>query len=538
MTEKANDIININKQLSAQRQQYKSKWDDVTLYINIARQQMTTPGQKTTTQLYFSHVLVAYGKLQAGLYSYLTSPYLPWVRIKMQDEELDKDTDVKRWLDGDVMPALYKMFSQSRLYSSFSEYYGDIISFGPGCIYVGEGNTTALYVQSVSPYEFNLSFNADGEVDTVFREMSLTCRQLQNMFPEGTVFNDKIMDIMANRSDKMYTEKFPFIHAVMPRENRMYWRKDNKNLPYASYYIDVEAKEIVEESGYHEFPYAVSMWSTNNLGTYGECPGTIVLPDAKTANVRRKNMLTQEEKILNPPLDVPESYKGRIDPNPGGLNFRTSGRDRIQTLDITGKLEYSMEMMKFDMDQIDDIFFVPVFQMLAQIERQMTAYEVSKRESERMLALGPILGNLLRGTNNIVIRAFNIGMRMGLIPPPPPIVQGHEYDIEYISPLARAQKASQGNSLQEALAFIFPLAQAKPEILDNVDADEIFKYVWDLYGCPAHIMTKKDDIAKMRQYRQQMAEQSALLEMGQQQAQIAKDAEQVSPEAAQRIIGL
>lgn len=537
MDDKAQDLININKQLTTVREGYKATWDDVGKFINIARQQVTVSGQKTTTELYTSHVLMARGILQAGLYSYLTSPYLPWVRIKMQDEDLNKEDDVKRWLDNYVTPILYRLFAKSNIYSSFSEYYGDIISFCGGCIFTGEGKNVPIYADSISPYEFNFARNADGVIDTVYRDMSLTARQVQGMFPAGTVFNDKIMEILAGRSEKMYTDKFPFLHVVMPRDNRIWFRKDNKNLPFASYYIDVTAKEIVEESGYHEFPFSLALWSTNNLGTYGECPGTIALPDSKTSNKRKKLMLSLEEKRLNPPLDIPEGYKGRINTSPGGLNYRQQGQDRIEKLNIDGNFEYTVEMLKFDLEQIDDVFYVPVFRMLAQIERQMTAYEVSKRESERMLSFGPILGNLLRATDNLIIRTFNIATRMGLIPPPPQIAAGQEYEIEYVSPLARAQKAAQANDLQEALAFLMPLASVKPQILDNLDEDELYRYVMDMKGCPTYLTVPPKERDKAREIKAQMMEQQAMLDAAQQGADTMGSMEKAVPGSAQRMIG-
>jgi hypothetical protein len=167
----------------------------------------------------------------------------------------------------------------------------------------------------------------------------------------------------------------------------------------------------------------------------------------------------------------------------------------------------------------------------------MTAYEVSKREAERMIMFGPVVGRLSKCLDSIIKRSFAIMMRGGMLPDPPLEVQGQEYDIEYISPLARAQKASQGNSLQEALAFIMPLSEVKPEILDNLDPDEIFKYVFDLYGCPESLTIPEKQRDQVRATREQLLQAQAALSAGQQGAQIAKDADQASPGMGSKMLG-
>ena len=176
----------------------------------------------------------------------------------------------------------------------------------------------------------------------------------------------------------------------------------------------------------------------------------------------------------------------------------------------------------YDIEQINNNFYVDVFRMLSNIERQMTAYEVSKREAERMLMFGPVIGRLTTEClQNIITRSFNIMMRGGHLPPPPEQAMGQEYEIEYISPLARAQKAGQGNAFQEALAFIFPLAQAQPEILDNLDSDEVFEYVFDLYGCPTRLTVPPKERDQARKIRMQMQMQQMALDAAQQGAATA-----------------
>jgi hypothetical protein len=535
VNEKANDLIRHYKALTSEREQYKAVWDKIGDFINLHRQQNQSAGASKTTKIYSTATIKALNTLVAGLYSLWTSAALPWFRLRMREPELNKSDDIKRWLE-DVELRMYAAFADSSLYTMMAEFYRDLGSYSVSGVYIEEGLYSPLNVEVMSPYDFVFAYNNQGEVDTVFRYIPLKARQAAQEFP-GKVLNDALTQCLDSKDDKAYTKDFPFLHVVCPRTDKMWWRKDNLNFPFGSYYIDMTDSEIVEESGYQEFPYAIGQWEKPSNEKYGSAPASIALPDTQTTNTRKRNMLIQEEKTLNPPLDIPEGYKGRINTNPGGLNYRGQGKDRLAKLDIAGRLDYSMESLKYDIEQINDNFFVDVFRMLASIDRQMTAYEVSKREAERMIMFGPVVGRLSKCLDSIIKRSFAIMMRGGMLPDPPLEVQGQEYDIEYISPLARAQKASQGNSLQEALAFIMPLSEAKPEILDNLDPDEIFKYVFDLYGCPESLTIPEKQRDQVRQMRQQIAEAQAALSAGQQGAQIAKDADQASPGMGSKILG-
>ena len=54
---------------------------------------------------------------------------------------------------------------------------------------------------------------------------------------------------------------------------------------------------------------------------------------------------SRRTSCLTLPLTSLKSYKGRINTQPGGLNYRDGGKDRIAKLDIAGQLEYSAESL-------------------------------------------------------------------------------------------------------------------------------------------------------------------------------------------------
>ena len=59
--------------------------------------------------------------------------------------------------------------------------------------------------------------------------------------------------------------------------------------------------------------------------------------------------------------------------------------------------------------------------------------------------LGPVLERIdVEVLKPIIERVFAIANRAGILPPPPPEVQGQMMNIEFVSMLAQAQKATLG----------------------------------------------------------------------------------------------
>ena len=87
--------------------------------------------------------------------------------------------------------------------------------------------------------------------------------------------------------------------------------------------------------------------------------------------------------------------------------------------------------------------------MLDQIDKgQMTAREVMERTQEKLQQLGPVVERLLSEfLNPIIERVYSVLDRAGVFPPVEDEelldqLNGQEVKIEYISPLAQAQKMS------------------------------------------------------------------------------------------------
>jgi hypothetical protein len=83
-------------------------------------------------------------------------------------------------------------------------------------------------------------------------------------------------------------------------------------------------------------------------------------------------------------------------------------------------------------------------QLMISSQRSMTATEVIQRNEEKMRILGPALSRLQSELlQPMILRVFNIMLRNKLFQVAPEVLSNQEIDIEYVSPMALAQRSQE-----------------------------------------------------------------------------------------------
>ena len=97
--------------------------------------------------------------------------------------------------------------------------------------------------------------------------------------------------------------------------------KNNKNMPFGSYVIDVDSEHMVLEEGYEEFPFFIPRWDTRSLERYGRGPGIMALPSVLSLNQIGKTMLRGLHRAVDPPWLLPsDSMVNAPQMRPGGVS--------------------------------------------------------------------------------------------------------------------------------------------------------------------------------------------------------------------------
>ena len=275
---------------------------------------------------------------------------------------------------------------------------------------------------------------------------------------------------------------------------------------------------------------------------YGKGPGWYAEGDARMLQIMKKDLLTAVELMVKPPMKGPADVT-----NTGGVNLIPGGYTAINNLAGNNTVEplfqipvnpqwLAAEIQKTE-ESIKRIYSADLFLMLDSIDTpQMTAREVMERQQEKLQQLGPVVERLQdEFLSPIIERTYNIAERMGIFEPIPEEVaerlMNQDIKIEYISPLAQAQKMSGLVNIEQAVSFVGQIAQLYPDALKAIDPVGTVKRYFELLGAPAIMQRSTEEIEKMIKAEQEMQQQM----QEQQQMQMAAQTMAPAAEAAKNL---
>ena len=528
------EILHRLDELDAERYQWTDLWQDVVDYMLPNRSPVIgtiTPGEDRSVEMYDSTAYKSLLRLAANLNDMLTNQSSQWFQLGVDDPDMQDDPIVQEWLM-QTTEAIRNELDNSNFYDQVHELYLDLGSFGTGIMYIepsDDDEDSMLNFKTCHIREIYVAENKYGRIDTLFRLFEYSARQCVQRWGIENV-SDNVMDKYNDKPDEL----FEIMHIVFPREERDPKKKDNKNMKYASIWMEKEAKHILSESGYDSFPYLVPRWMKSSGETYGRSPAISVLADIKTLNTMMETTLIAGQMIAEPPLMVPDDGFMNINIEPRGISYyRAGSNDFIRPIDTgSNRLPITFEMIQAKRDSVADAFFATQLQMIDKTE--MTAEEVRARMQENMRVIGPTIGRLQNELlQNLIFRIISIlnnTKRDGkpVLPLPPEEVQGLNYKLKYVSPLAKAKRYNELQAIQGSVNMAGQWAEIRPEIMDNLDMDSAYRKSVDIMGAPVDILNTEDEVMATRQQRQQ--QQQAVMQAQMQQAQ-AETAEKGSKAA-------
>lgn len=512
---------------ATERSNFETQWQQIGEVVSPRKIDFVgirTPGEKRMSQVYDPTGIISNELLAAGLHGMATNPAMKWFSLRLvsakifnQDgstTDINEIPPIQKWL-AHVEEVMWQRVYQpgTNFTTALHETYLDLGAFGTAIMFVGQRDDGGLLFESRPLSECVIDENVDGKVDTVYRKTTYTVRQMIQMTKqEGWKVSDKVMDLF--KAEK-FDETVVVIHAVYPRSDRDVKKKNTENMPFASCYFEHDTGHLLRESGFPEFPYLVARWSKYAGEKYGRGPGMTALPDIRMLQAMSLTYIKTVQKNADPPIALSsDGLVGAVRTIPGGVTyFRGNPSEGMMQFPTSVQgLGHMAEFMEQVRNRIRNCFFVDVLQMVGDAE--MTATEVMQRTAERMRLLGPLVGRLeseLLGP--MVDRIFGILMRMKLLPEPPKEIQGQEFTVEYVSPVATAQKQQAINGIMQAMQVISAFG---PEVAvqiagKNLDVDKLFRWSWDLFNNNPELL--RDEEAMARDDQMQKAKQA--LEMGQ-----------------------
>ena len=521
-TDLTKGLLSRYEKLEGQRQNWETHWQEVADYMQPRKADVTKQrarGDKRMEQVFDSSPIQAVELLAASLHGMLTNPSTPWFTLRFKDEEIENEDEAKLWLEAST-DAMYTAFNRSNFQQEIFELYHDLITFGTAAMFIEEDDEDIIKFSTRHINEVFIAENDKGRIDTIYRRFKISARAAMQKFGEAVS-----SDVQSAFKKDPYKE-VEILHAVYPRTDFNPNKKDKKNMPFESVYIEFKNGNELSVSGFREFPFVVPRYLKASNEIYGRSPAMTALPDVKMLNEMCKTTIKAAQKQVDPPLLVPDDgFLLPVRTVPGGLNFYRSGtRDRIEPLNIGANNPLGLNMEQQRRDSIRAVFYVN--QLMMQDGPQMTATEVIQRNEEKMRLLGPVLGRLQSELlKPLIDRVFAILLRNNMLPAAPEFLSGRDIEIEYVSPLAKAQKSTELQSIMRAVEILGSLANVAP-VFDYVNFDNLVKHLADIVGVPQKILKTQSQV---HAERQQAAQQQEQMQQMQQLQQVAKAGGDIAP---------
>lgn len=534
----------ITAQLKNEQSSFTSHWRDLSDYILPRRSRFSVSdvnkGDRRNQKIIDSTATLAARTLRSGIMSGVTSPARPWFRLTTPDPGLAEFGAVKTWLHT-VQQRMITSYLKSNLYNVLPVVYGDLGVFGTSAMSIEEVfNGEVIHAKSFPIGSYMVAKDDFGRINTFVREFKMTVAQLIETFgkyvngkPDWSNFSHHVRSQYEQGNLQVWID---VCHIVMPNKDYNPQKPLSKNKKFLSYYYEAGTSYdlkssgdiYLRESGYNYFPILVPRWETTAEDVYGtNCPGMEALGDIKQLQNGEKRIMEAVDKMIRPPMKGPTSMKGQsASIISGDITYidNVNGQGFEPVYEVNFRIQ-EMEMKQAQVrSRIQRAFYEDLFLMLSNTDRrQITAREIDARYEEKLLALGPVLEQINQDClDPLTDIAFDIHVRQGLIPPPPPEIEGMELKIEYISVMAQAQKMLGVGGVERFTQFVGQVASVDQSVLKKIKADKLVDVYGDMLSVPPSIVRSDEELAAINQAEAEQQAQMQQMQMAQAQVGMAK----------------
>jgi hypothetical protein len=448
-------------------------------------------------------------ELASALHSYMTSPVERWFSLELMGApEQMRDPQVLIWLE-QASDAIFESYADARAMfnASLHEVYLDLGAYGTG--YLGqEWHQDGHLIFRAYPVSNSfIAENSKGVVDTIYRQMHWTLRQVKQELGD---LPPELEKMAQDKNDRPVT----IVHGVFPRTDRVPFKLDTKNMQFASMWVCLETKELIMESGYNSFPYHCPRWVKLAGEVWGRSPAMKCLPDIKMLNSMELTIIKAAEKIVDPPLQVPDDgFLTPIRTSPGAIMYKEPNAEHIEPLLTQGNIPVGLELTNQKREFIKKCFYNDWIRMEKE-NQEMTAYEVQDRREEKLRLLAPMLGRQeseLLGP--LISRSLELLGKHNRLPAAPAHIRGRLMRAVYSSPASRAQTGVKAMTMGRFVQELIPLAQIDPTVMDVVNFDMYTKELAIARGVTRTILRTDADVTAMREQRAQEKQMEAVATM-------------------------
>jgi hypothetical protein len=534
--------------LRVNRYSWWCHWRELADYFLPRRYKwIITPNQMARGSPINQHILDSTGvicarNLASGLVSGKSSPTRPWFKLRVGTVDSTQTSPTSLWL-AECERILYLIFSESNFYNAIAVFYFDLVIFGTAALLIYEDFENVINCINPCLGEYYVDIDGKYRPTIFYREFTLTVSAIVSEFGYDNC-SESVQKAYDDKGGANLTREVIVAHSVEPNDDgrasefgfaerfkfrELFWEWGGSAAPQGS---NVQSRGFLRKKGYLEQFAIVDRWDTVSNDAYGRSPAMDALPDQKQVQLETRRKAQAIDKMVNPPLVADVQLKNQpASLLPGGMTyvqgFTSSGKPGIASVYDTH--QFPVNEITEDLNEVKarlgKTFFNDVLMTASQYETRsnVTAVEWNMRKSESLVALGPAIDRVdNEALGPTIDRVFAMAARAGILPPPPPEIQGQMININYVSMLKQAQDATAAGGIEALLKVAGELVAVVPSAMDNIDVDYALDKYSALNNNDPKLIRSPEALAQIRADAKQQAQAA-------QQAQIA---EQLSKGAA------
>ena len=534
--------------LRVNRYSWWTHWRELADYFLPRRYKwIITPNQMARGSPINQHILDSTGvicarNLASGLVSGKSSPTRPWFKLRVGTIDSTQTSPTSLWL-AECERILYLIFSESNFYNAIAVFYFDLFIFGTAAMLIYEDFENVINCINPCLGEYYVDIDGKYRPTIFYREFTLTVSAIVSEFGYDNC-SESVQKAYDDKGGANLTREVIVAHSVEPNDDgrasefgfaerfkfrELFWEWGGSAAPQGS---NVQSRGFLRKKGYLEQFAIVDRWDTVSNDAYGRSPAMDALPDQKQIQLETRRKAQAIDKMVNPPLVADVQLKNQpASLLPGGMTyvqgFTSSGKPGIASVYDTH--QFPVNEITEDLNEVKarlgKTFFNDVLMTASQYETRsnVTAVEWNMRKSESLVALGPAIDRVdNEALGPTIDRVFAMAARAGILPPPPPEIQGQMININYVSMLKQAQDAAAAGGIEALLKVAGELVAVVPSAMDNIDVDYALDKYSALNNNDPKLIRSPEALAQIRADAKQQAQAA-------QQAQIA---EQLSKGAA------
>jgi hypothetical protein len=533
-------LIAHGDELFQKRGQLLTLWQDLADNFYVERADFTlsrTLGTDFAAHLMTGYPLIVRRELSNAFSSMLRPRDRSWFTITVDREEV-LDLAGRRWLEQATEIQRRAMYdTDAGFVRATKQGDADFATFGQ-CVLsrITNWRDGALLYQNWHLRDVAWCEDEKGFVDEIHRRWRPTLRQLSRKF--------KLHPEHEKRLQKEPYAEVDVRHVVYPSAN--YDSPVSGRFEFASVFIDVENKYLLEETGSRDKIYTIPRWQTVSGSQYAFSPATVIaLPDARLIQAMTLTLLEAGEMAVRPPLlATQEAIRSDIALKAGGITWVDAAYDE-RTGDALRPITQDKRALPFGLEMNADVrvmlnqaFFLNKLELPAP-GGEMTATEVAQRVQEYIRSALPLFEPMEVEYNAALCEStFDDLMHKRAFGPweeIPRSIRNNRVKFQFESPLHRALQREKTAHFAEARELILQAVELDPTANAVMDVRKALVAALEGVGAPADWMRDEDEQQAMVDEADQMQRAAAMAQIaetgGKAAASVGKAVESVEAAA-------